>query len=386
MWVLIFLFGLTTLVLGWTCFGYFIFLWIFGLTKKERRSEETTSELPYLSIIVPCYNEEVSIEEKLDNLKKQQYPRQLLEVIFADGGSQDSTVELLEKAIADISYMRLVRCPKKGKINQLNHVLSLAKGSIIVNTDVDGAMNEDCLLMIAEEFRRDSNIYVVGACSTPLDISPVDSYYWLSQNQGRVLESNACTSSIVVAVCYAFKKDMISGFPDDVVADDIYIAYLANTLGKRTIYSTKAIAVETRGAKDTDTLIAHKFRKSIAFLKETLRFAYRLPEMPGLWRLMFLTKLSQLFFLPWLSVLWAIIAICLLSVFRFDVVFLGTVFLIVFLLSTSRIFKSIHTSPKKSKYGLRVMAVTYLMSVFILIITGLSYPFFKQDSCYKRTE
>ena len=46
-----------------------------------------------VSVIIPCYNEEATIEELLSALLAQTYPIDLMEVIIADGMSTDRTRE-----------------------------------------------------------------------------------------------------------------------------------------------------------------------------------------------------------------------------------------------------------------------------------------------------
>ena len=50
---------------------------------------------PSISIIVPCYNEEATIGLLLDAIWQQTYPRRQMEVVIADGLSQDGTREVI---------------------------------------------------------------------------------------------------------------------------------------------------------------------------------------------------------------------------------------------------------------------------------------------------
>jgi len=379
--VVLFLFF--TISLGWICFGYYIYLWRAG-RRQRKECGDIYSGAPFLSVIVPCYNEAGDIVAKIENLRRQDYPRDKLEVIFVDGGSVDGTVDLIKARISGSPYMRLLHFPRKGKINQLNFALAHAAGEIIVNTDVDGIMEPDCLPAIVREFNQDPEVAVVSAFSTPRNVSAVDSYYWRWQNRGRLLETRGHTSSIAIAVCYAFKRDLLQHFPEDVVADDVYLAYLANTLGYRTVYSPAALAHETRGGRRTAEFLPHKFRKSNAFLRESLRFTARLPEMSGVWRMMFLTKLGQLLFLPWITLTWLLSGLYLLSLGKINVVVAGTELLLVLLLITGRIFRSVLVPDNHVRYSLFIIMKTFLLSKLVLFTTGLSYPFYHQDSSYKK--
>src|SRR5580704_13779118 len=48
-------------------------------------------ENPFISVVIPVYNEERHIAECLDSVLDQDYPADRYEVIVADGGSDDRT-------------------------------------------------------------------------------------------------------------------------------------------------------------------------------------------------------------------------------------------------------------------------------------------------------
>jgi len=378
------LFVLLNLWLGWMLFMNLQVLWFVGAF-RPRKDPVPPAEWPRISVIVPCYNEEGDIEAKLADIRNFDYPRDRMEVVFADGGSKDATVALLNKAIKEDEPFRVVQCPRGGKINQINHVLPSLEGEIIVNTDVDSRVAADALRWIAAEFNTSPEAWVVGACCRPADAIPIELHYWQTQNKGRFLESNAGASPIAIAQCYAYRKELLDAFPEDVVADDIYVALLASALGRRSIYSRKANAVETRGPKDTFEFLSHKLRKSNAFLRETLRFAYRLPEMKTLPKVMLLTRISQQLLLPWVMVFWALTAGALLTMspFRLDLVLFGVIFQLILLVVSRTIFQSVKTDDEES-YALGTIVTGYLLTNVILLTTALTYPYLQQDSSYSR--
>ena len=384
MWLLLFLFFITTFIIGWFFFGYFILIWCIGLLRKKK-DPEIPSALPVISLVVPCLNEEKQIIAKLDNVRALSYPRELLEVVFVDGGSSDRTVESLSAALKEGEPYRIVKYPSSGKISQLNYILPQLKGEIIVNTDVDALLSADALMWIAAEFSSGEDILVVGAYSMPVDtIIEIERYYWSSQNKGRLLETDAMSSSIVVAPCYAFRKALLGAFPEDVVADDIYVAFLAHARGGRVIYSRKATATETRGPKGYEEFLPHKFRKSNAFLRESLRFLYLLPEMNLFCKMMFIARVSQQLILPWALLFWFMLAGALLTMFRFDMVIFALILLLGLFAITSNIFSSIKLIDGRQRQSIFVAINGYFLTLFIMLATGLSYPFFKQGSNYAR--
>jgi len=382
-WVLILLFGLSCLVMGWTCFGYYLYLRCLGLVRPRPRPPLDCDRLPFVSVIVPCYNEKDQILAKYVNLREQDYPKALLEIVFADGGSTDGTLAMLEPHVQSDPTVRLVRCPEKGKIHQLNYVLPQLKGEIVVNADVDGQMELDAISALAREFCRDPQVAVVGAYVYPAKPLEVDRCYWLGQNRGRLLESDVHAASIVIAVCYAFRRSLIAQFPPDVVADDIYVAFEANTRGLRTVYCRDAVVSEVRGPSTHEEFFAHKFRKSNAFLREALRFLYRMPDMPKGWKMIYTTKVAQLLLLPWAGFWFLLLGVSLLTLGRYDVVLIGFGFLAVLLAATSATFRRIPT-PDEGPTDFFTLLTAYVYSNFLLLATGLSYPFYRQTSSYAK--
>lgn len=55
------------------------------------------SKLPSISIVIPTYNEEKNIRKCLDSIFKQDYPKELLEVIVVDNHSEDKTIKIAQK-------------------------------------------------------------------------------------------------------------------------------------------------------------------------------------------------------------------------------------------------------------------------------------------------
>src|SRR5512135_1332672 len=92
---------------------------------------------PLISIIVPCYNEQETIGSLLGAILAQSYPRQHMEVVIADGRSQDHTRDVISdfrEAHPDLA-LRVVDNPQRTIPSGLNLAISEARGEIIVRLD-----------------------------------------------------------------------------------------------------------------------------------------------------------------------------------------------------------------------------------------------------------
>lgn len=94
---------------------------------------------PYLSVVIPAYNEAINIRDGLLNpafsfLKKQTYS---WEVIFVNDGSTDKTLELLSNLAKKQKYVRVLDIPHGGKAAAVRKGILAAKGDFILFTDLD---------------------------------------------------------------------------------------------------------------------------------------------------------------------------------------------------------------------------------------------------------
>lgn len=100
------------------------------------------SASPFVSIVVPAYNEAEGVSQTLEKLLptvetlRRQYP---VEVIFIDDGSRDETKSLLEAATAGDDALRVVsHGVNKGLGAAIRTGFEHAAGEIVVTTDFDG--------------------------------------------------------------------------------------------------------------------------------------------------------------------------------------------------------------------------------------------------------
>ena len=359
------------------------------LQSTEKQKQLPLSHFLKVIIFVPCFNEENFIQKKIENLNSLKYEDSKLDVYFLHGESTDKTRDIIQSSISEVQNFHLVETRCTGKINQLNYGLLHCKGEpdIIVCTDVDAILSEDVLTQFCLAFQANEKVAVVGANISPLATIKIEDHFWRDQNIIRSLESNVYTSSIVVAPCYAFRPSLMGQFPKDCVADDIYVSFKANTEKHLTKYIAEARGTELRTPNDLVEFFTHKFRKGNAYLIELFRFFYLLPHMTGWWKIIYLTKFFQLAIMPWVIPFFILstISLTLSGWGLFQISFFSLLFLIgastitFFLLKRER--KKYYTDGK----SFQLPNLNYfIINNIILVMVGLSYPFYKQNSSYNK--
>jgi cellulose synthase/poly-beta-1,6-N-acetylglucosamine synthase-like glycosyltransferase len=79
-----------------TPLAYYTYLKINWLNKPWNINRDPNYK-PKVSVIVPTYNEAKFIEKKLEDIARQNYPKELLEIIVIDSASTDGTAELARR-------------------------------------------------------------------------------------------------------------------------------------------------------------------------------------------------------------------------------------------------------------------------------------------------
>lgn len=90
---------------------------------------------PFVSVVIPCRNEERFITACLDSVAATDYPRDQLEVLVVDGVSEDRTREIAEEYRRWHPCVRVLSNPRKITPAALNIGITAARGDVIIRMD-----------------------------------------------------------------------------------------------------------------------------------------------------------------------------------------------------------------------------------------------------------
>jgi cellulose synthase/poly-beta-1,6-N-acetylglucosamine synthase-like glycosyltransferase len=99
------------------------------------RSNGKKNNFPFVSVLMPVRNEAGFIERSAGSVLSQDYPRELLEVLIADGMSDDATREIINGLQQRHGNLKMVDNPGRIVATGLNEALRRARGEIIVRVD-----------------------------------------------------------------------------------------------------------------------------------------------------------------------------------------------------------------------------------------------------------
>lgn len=120
--------------------------WVAGslLFFRSRERSKTLDfeefDWPFISIIIPCYNEEETIEETIRHLARIAYPRK--EIIAVNDGSKDDTANILRRLVQSYDELRVIDCKEnRGKANALHIACHASRAEYLVTIDSDAILD-----------------------------------------------------------------------------------------------------------------------------------------------------------------------------------------------------------------------------------------------------
>jgi succinoglycan biosynthesis protein ExoA len=124
-----------------------------------------------ISVLVPVLNEERHIRETVAAMQAQRFDGEV-ELLFADGGSEDRTREILFELAASDPHIRVLDNPRRRTASGLNVCLREARGEFVARMDAHTYYGDRYLAAGVERLRRGDTEWVSGP-AVPRPVGPV---------------------------------------------------------------------------------------------------------------------------------------------------------------------------------------------------------------------
>lgn len=148
-----------------------------------------------VSIIVPAYNAQKTIQKCVNSLLNLDFPKEHFEIIIVDNNSTDKTAELV-KNYSGVIY---INESTQGRSYARNTGAKNAKGNLLAFIDSDVVLDKNWLKHLVENFQRES----IGGGQGR--VIPINEDGQVSLNNFRIRQQNESTgnSNIILRLMYA---------------------------------------------------------------------------------------------------------------------------------------------------------------------------------------
>ena len=203
---------------------------------------------PYVTLVVPAYNESGVIGAKIRNSASLDYPVNKFEVLIASDGSSDDTVEVAQRLSEGSCIRVLAFSQNRGKISVLNDAVREARGDIIIFSDASAILSSDSIRQLVANFADPevgavSGIYRVRHASEAR-LGLQEEIYWKYETFLKIQESNLASILGGHGQILGVRKDLYPYPAPGTINDDYVIPVRILTRGSRVVYEPLATAFE----------------------------------------------------------------------------------------------------------------------------------------------
>lgn len=226
---------ITEIILAISFLSLFLGIFWLHVVSLQENEKKKMHYSPYVSIVVPVYNEEKGIWKTVHSLTSLNYPKDKLEIIIVDHGSRDRTADIAKQIKAQFSSYKIEVVEKKRqgremKAHAFNAGLKVASGEFVACVDGDTIVMKNCLSEMVPYF-EDPN---VGAVISTIKVHQPKNIYekiqhleYIFATFTRSLMSKINTLHVTPGALSIYRKslfDKYGGFDEDNITEDLEMA------------------------------------------------------------------------------------------------------------------------------------------------------------------
>lgn len=237
--------------LAWTHVGYPAAMGVLARL-RPRPIDRDDDATPSVALVVSAHDEEDVIGRRVENLLLLDYPPDQLAIVVASDGSTDRTHEIVEEIAAREPRVRLLRCPREGKVAAQHRSVRETESDVVAFTDANTEWKPDALRKLVRNLADGEVGYVTGQLrlESP-DGANLEGLYWRYEVWVREQESAASSITAGNGAIYAVRREAYVE-DDPKFGHDFGFPYLMEQNGLRAVYEPDAVAVEKPASEPED--------------------------------------------------------------------------------------------------------------------------------------
>jgi poly-beta-1,6 N-acetyl-D-glucosamine synthase len=266
---------------------HFLLIWFSFLHQRELAHDDNPDVYPFVSIIVPAYNEGEVITASLSSLLELRYP--YYEIIAVDDGSTDSTYEKMREFEGNHYGVRVqvFRKENSGKADTLNYGIRRSKAPIVVCMDSDSRLTAEALRYAVRHFHDEcvgavaGNVKVINRHNIWTKLQALE--YIEGLNIVRKAQAFFRSVNVIPGPIGIFRRTAIEGtggYDSDTFAEDFDMTVKILADGWKINYEPKAVAY-TEAPEELLDIIKQRYRWSRGILQALRKQKHLLTRTSG---------------------------------------------------------------------------------------------------------
>jgi cellulose synthase/poly-beta-1,6-N-acetylglucosamine synthase-like glycosyltransferase len=221
--------------------------WHCGREHEQPWSGSNHQDWPFVSFLIPAYNEQHVIRQKVENTLNLDYPKDRLRITVVSDGSTDQTNDMLA-SYGEHEIQFIARPKRRGKTTVLNKIIPKLAGDIVVLSDASGLLQADALKKLIRHFSDPKVGCVSGVYSFETDDeslrSMTERIYWQYETFLKKYESRVHSVIGAHGALYGFRRHLFEPLDKKAINDDFILPMQIIRQGYRVLYEPDAIVIE----------------------------------------------------------------------------------------------------------------------------------------------
>lgn len=237
---------------------------VIGAVAKRYGSRVTTTPgakyFPFISVVMPTFNEEKIIASRLDSLLRSSYPREKMEVVIVDSSS-DNTPHILESYARKYPIIKVIHDEeRRGLATALNQAFQACSGEIVVKSDSDLTLADDTIEKVIAHFADPAVGAVTGRVNVANDGAAREVQYRGLHESIQLAESKI--DSVFMAHTFsAYRRSLMKEYKQEEYGDETIQTIHIRRQGYRVVHDPDVTFYEDY-PEDANERLRQKIRRS----------------------------------------------------------------------------------------------------------------------------
>ncbi len=254
--------------------GFFLLTYF---SNKDRMTDPAAKMFPFVSFIVPVFNEQDSITNTINSLLNVDYPRGMFEIIVVDDGSTDNTYKALKRLKSKI--VRIFTKENGGCPTALNFGIKKARGELIARFDADTILAKDSLKKMIGYFDNPKVMAITSSLNVNNHKGFLQRIQWAEYLFGIVLRKifdlndsiHVIPGPLSIYRAEFFRK--YGGFDDTNITEDTEMAMRIQSYGYE-IRNSISASVYTNVPVTFKSLLRQRIRWYTGFMYNSMNYGH----------------------------------------------------------------------------------------------------------------
>jgi putative glycosyltransferase (exosortase G-associated) len=239
-------------------FGFLVLL----KKRIKYRKDIVLKYFPEITIIVPVYNSEKTLEMCINSIVESKYPADKMEILLANNGSKDDSFRIYQEyqeahVGINIKWMNA----KQGKSKALNMALFNSEGKYIIHLDSDGILHKDALLNLITRFESHEDIY----CMTGTILTNPES---ITNSRRGLMKAVKKIEFLEYAQAFLAGRNFDAEWDNIFTMSGAFSAFRKSTILKTQLYNMETVCEDTH----VTFQVRHLLKKRIDICENAIFF------------------------------------------------------------------------------------------------------------------